>query len=470
VWADRRAGSRRISFLYEEQEKADLLMQGPVTGPLADFLVSSRWEDVPETVRHAARRSILNVFGTALGGSRDAAIAGALKVLDRFSGPREARVIGRSEKLDMLSAAFVNAASGNVLDFCDTHHPTIIHPSAPVAPALFALAESRKVSGAALLHAFVLGVEVECRLGNAVSPWHYKRGWHITSTCGVFGAGAAVAKILGFDRERVVWTLGNASAQSSGLVETLGTMAKSVGVGASARGGLSAAFFAQAGVTGPAEPVSGPRGFTTVMGHGANITEITEGPGWALLSNTHKPYPCGVVLFPVIDACLDLREANPGLRRDDIASIVVEGHSLLGERADRPSVTTGREAQVSAQHSVAAVLVHGKAGVEQFEDTYVSSAEVLALRKKVRVRELPGTPVEAARVTIELADGRTLQSFIEAGRGTPKRPMSDSDIESKVRELARYGCPGLDPSPLIDAMWSLDRNADAGSVMRLAVP
>lgn len=447
-------------------------MQGPVTGPLVDFITSSRGEDVPKAVRHAARRSILNVFGTALGGNRDVAVTGALKVLDRFSGPREASVIGRSEKLDMMSAAFVNAASANVHDFCDTHHPTIIHPSAPVMPALFALAETRKVSGAELLHAFVLGVEVECRLGNAVSPWHYKRGWHITSTCGVFGAAAAVAKVLGLDRERMTWTLGNASAQSSGLVETLGTMAKSIGVGASARGGLSAAFFAEAGVDGPAEPVSGPRGFTTVMGDAASLAVITGelGSRWELLANTHKPYPCGVVLFPVIDAVLELRDANPGLQFDAIQNIVVEGHSLLGERADRPSVTTGREAQVSAQHSVAAVLLYGKAGVEQFEDACVASHDVLALRRKVSVRELADTPVDAAHVTITLANGKVMQSFVEAGRGTPKRPMSDSDIEAKVRELARYGCPGLDPSPLIDAIWSLDRSTDAGAVMRLAVP
>jgi 2-methylcitrate dehydratase PrpD len=447
-------------------------MQGSVTGPLVDFLAASQWEDVPEAVRHAARRSILNVFGTALGGSRDVAIEGALKVLNRFSGSRDARVIGRPEKLDLMSAAFVNAASANVHDFCDTHHPTIIHPSAPVMPALFALAETQKVSGAALLHAFVLGVEVECRLGNAVSPWHYKRGWHITSTCGVFGVAAAAAKVVLLDRQQLGWALGNASAQSSGLVETLGTMAKSTGVGASARGGLMAAFFAQAGVDGPAEPVSGPRGFTSVMGNEATLAAITGelGTRWELLANTHKPYPCGVVLFPVIDAVLDLRGSNPELSVEAIARIVVEGHSLLGERADRPAVTTGREAQVSAQHSVAAVLIHGKAGVEQFEDACVASPDVLTLRQKVSVRELPGTPVEAARVTITLADGRALQSFVEAGRGTPKRPMSDADIETKVRELARYGRSGIDPSPLIDAVWSLDRNTDAGAVMRLAVP
>jgi 2-methylcitrate dehydratase PrpD len=447
------------------------MQHASVTATLADFLVSSRWEDVPDDVRHAGRRSILNFFGTALGGSRDAAIAGALAVLDRFSGAREASVIGRRERLDPLSAAFANAASGNVFDFDDTHHPTIIHPTAPVAPALFALAEAQPVSGAALLHAFVLGVEVECRLGNAVTPWHYRRGWHITSTCGVFGAAAAVAKLLALDTERLVWTLGNASAQSSGLVETLGTMAKSIGVGAAARGGLAAALFAQAGVTGPGEPIAGPRGFTAVMGDGANLDAITKGLGetWELRANTHKPYPCGVVLFPVIDACLELRARHPGLPLDAITAIKVEGHPLLRERADRPAVSTGREAQVSAQHSVAAALIHGVAGVAQFEDACVNSEEILTLRRRVRVADRAGTPVEAAHVTITLTDGRELTGYVAQGRGTPRRPMSDADIEVKVRELARHGCPGLDPAPLIDAVWSLDRTADAGALLRLAV-
>ncbi len=442
-----------------------------VTAALTDFLVSSRWEDVPDDVRHAARRSILNFFGTALGGSRDAAIAGTLAVLDRFSGARHASVIGRNDRLDMLSAAFINAASGNVYDFDDTHHPTIIHPTAPVAPALFALAESQPVSGAALLHAFVLGVEVECRLGNAVTPWHYRRGWHITSTCGVFGAAAAVAKLLAFDAGHVIWALGNASAQSSGLVETLGTMAKSIGVGAAARGGLGAALFAQAGVTGPAEPIAGPRGFASVMGDGANLDAITQGLGetWELMANTHKPYPCGVVLFPVIDACLELRARHPDVRPDAIADIAVEGHPLLRERADRPSVSTGREAQVSAQHSVAATLIHGVAGVAQFEDACVNSPDILPLRRRVKVVDRANTPVEAAHVTITLADGRELTAYVAQGRGTPQRPMSDADIEAKVRELARHGCPDLDPSPLIDAVWSLDRATDAGAIVRLAV-
>ena len=442
-----------------------------VTPRLAEFLVRSRWDDLPDWLRHEAKRALLNFFGTSLGGSRDAATERAASVLARFSGRPEASVVGRTERLDMLNAAFLNAVSGNVFDFDDTHHPTIIHPTAPVGPALFALAETRPISGAELLHAFVLGVEVECRLGNAVSPGHYKRGWHITSTCGVFGAAAAVGKILGLTAEQTVWALGNASAQSAGLVETLGSMAKSIGVGNAARGGILAALLAETGFTGPAEPIAGPRGFTPVMGENANLEAITGrlGETWELASNAYKPYPCGVVLNPVIDATFELRD-KVAPRRDRVAEILIEGHPLLRERADRPNVVTGREAQVSAQHSVAVVLIHNAAGVVEYSDSYVTSPDVLALRSKVRVADAPDISVDGARVTVRFDDGGTETAVVTQARGSLARPLTDAEIEAKLRQLARHGCPDLDPSPLIDAVWALDRAADAGAVMALTRP
>src|ERR1019366_7007037 len=163
-----------------------------VSERLAEFLCGARWEDIPAEVRHEAKRSLMNFFATSLGGCRDAAVETASAVLGQFAGRARATIIGRSESSDLLNAAFLNAMSANVFDFDDTHARTIIHPTAPVAPALFALAETSRLSGRQLLLAFVLGVETECRLGNAISPGHYKRGWHITSTCGVFGAAAAV--------------------------------------------------------------------------------------------------------------------------------------------------------------------------------------------------------------------------------------------------------------------------------------
>ncbi len=198
---------------------------------LGRFVAASDWSDIPPALRHEAKRSILNHLGCALGVARDPAVTTALRIMAAFAGAPVATVVGQGTKLDPMSAAFVNAIASNLLDYDDTHLATVIHPAAPVAPALFALAEQRGLSGAAVLHAFLLGGEVECRIGNAVSPGHYARGWHITATCGVFGAAAGCAKLLGLSAERTGHALGIAASQSAGLVENLPTGAKNVGVG-----------------------------------------------------------------------------------------------------------------------------------------------------------------------------------------------------------------------------------------------
>src|ERR1051325_2394620 len=280
-----------------------------VTQQLARFLTAHRPEDVPERVRHEAKRSLVNFFATALGGCRNEAVEILVAALADHFGPPRATIIGRGERTDALTAAFLNAVSSNVLDFDDTHLRTVIHPTAPVAPGLFALAERRPITGAALLHAFVLGVEVECRMGNALSPAHCGRGWHTTATGGVLGAAAAAGKLIGLDARLMAWALGTAATQSSGLVENLGTMSKSVGVGNSARNGLTAALLAECGLSGPDRPLEGPRGLAAVMSDGADLSMVVEGLGesWELMQNAYKPYPNGVVLHPVIDACLELR-------------------------------------------------------------------------------------------------------------------------------------------------------------------
>jgi 2-methylcitrate dehydratase PrpD len=441
------------------------------TEPLTRFVAASRWEDLPERVRHEAKRALVNFFGTALGGCNDTAVGHLAAVLSTFAGPQHASLIGRRERMDALNAAFLNAAAGNVLDFDDTHIPTVIHPTAPVAPALFALAELRPISGPALLHAFALGVEVECRLGNAVSPAHYDRGWHITSTCGVFGAAAAVGKAIGLDAPKLRAALGAASAQSSGLVETLGSMAKSVGVGGAARGGLLAALLAEQGLTGPERPIEGPRAFAAVMGDRPNLSAVTDGLGqrWEILANTYKPYPCGVVLNPVIDACLELRRRHD-VRPERVRKVAVRGNPLLAARADRPNVTTGREAQVSAQHSVAVALLWGEAGVAQFSDAAVRDPAVLAARTNVTVEQDPAIAVEAATVTLETVDRATLTVTIDHAKGSLAHPLTDAEIEAKCRALAAHGGSNVQPEPLIDALWSLDRAEDASCILRLAAP
>jgi 2-methylcitrate dehydratase PrpD len=461
------AGEKRFAMTAVQSN----VSEHSVTKHLARFIADTKPGDIPPRVRHEGKRALLNFFAAALGGCRDPAIDIGLCVLSGFAGSGTAPIIGRSERTDVLTAAFINAASGNVFDFDDTHIPTVIHPTAPVAPALLALASMQRVPGADLLNAFILGAEIECRIGNAVLPGHYRRGWHITATCGVFGAAAAAAKLLGLDARRLVWALGNASAQSSGLVETLGSMAKSIGVGNAARNGLLSALLAERGFAGPDHPLEGPRGFIAVTSDSCDLAPLTErlGSSWEILRNAYKPYPCGVVLNPVIDAALELRERH-GLQADQIHSVTVTGHPLLGERTDRPSPANGREAQVSAQHSVAVALLHGAAGVAQYADQAVGDSSTLALRAMVRIEADAAMAVGAARVAIRLHDGKEFDATVEHARGSLERPLTDAEIEQKLVTLAEHGCPALDPAPLADVIWSLEHVDDVRDVMRWAAP
>lgn len=445
---------------------------GPITGELARFVAASRWADIPMEVRHEAKRSLLNFFAVALSACHDPTIEKAAHTFKRFSAGADAAIIGRSNRTDILNAAALNAMSANVFDFDDTHVPTIIHPTAPIAPAILALAETLTITGTDFLTAFILGVETECRLGKAISPGHYARGWHITSTCGIFGAAMASGKLLGLDARQLTWAMGIASSQASGLVETLGTMAKSIGVGNSARNGLLSALLAQNDFDGPAQPLEGARGFLNVMGEPSDIAGVVDrlGARWEILSNTYKPYPCGVVLNPVVEACLDLSRrpelADNGLAR--IESIEIVGHPLLRQRTDRPDVSTGREAQVSAQHAVAVALARGKAGLAQFTDAEVLDSGLRALGQRVRFRDDESLGIEAASVTVRMRQGTAITVSIDVARGALGRPLADRDIEDKLRELCRYGQSGCDPEPLIAAVWALEKQNDAGSLMRLS--
>jgi 2-methylcitrate dehydratase PrpD len=444
---------------------------GPVTDSLSRFAATCRWEHIAPEVRHEAKRSLLNFFAVALAACQDPTIEKAVGIYRRFSAGNAATLIGRGERVDILNAAALNAMSANVFDFDDTHIPTIIHPTAPIAPALLALAETRPVTGPELMLAFVLGVEVECRLGNAISPGHYSRGWHITSTCGVFGSAIATGKILGLQARQFAWALGSASSQAGGLVETLGTMAKSVGVGNAARNGLLSALLAQADFDGPAQPLEGVRGFLNVVGDNPDIASSIRdlGARWEILHNTYKPYPCGVVLNPVIDACLAVsgRPELAGAGVDDIEVIEIVGHPLLRQRTDRPGIQTGRQSQVSAQHAVAVTLTRGKAGLEDFSDAAVEDPALRALGAKVRFVDDNRMSVESARVVIGIRGAPAVSSSVDIARGALARPLTDADLEAKLRELCRYGRSGRDPEALISAIWRLEELNDAGALMRL---
>ena len=446
-----------------------MLHKPGVTESLARFVVTTRWDDIPSPVRHQAKRSLINFFAVALAGCRTGPVEIALRSLAEFSGCKQATVVGRAERMDLLSAAFLNAASANVHDYCDTHLRTVIHPTAPVAPAVLALAEWRRLSGSDLLLAFVLGNEIQARIGLAISPSHYNRGWHITSTCGVFGAAAGAGKLLGLDARQLVSALGTASTQSSGLCECLGMPAKSVSVGNAARNGLWSALLAEKGFDGPAEPLAGRQGFYNAMGDTPDLSKVTDGlgQGFEIMATSYKPYPCGFVIHPVLDCVLDWRRERPSA---EVTRVVVRGNPLLAHRTDRPEISTGRESQVSVQHAAAAALVHGKAGLDQFTDACVNDPRVVELRRKVEVVRDSAFSTIAAAVEITTADGAQHHLSQSAARGSDVNPMSDQDLEQKLRTVAASWNPRQDVRPLIDAVWALDRSTDVSRLASLAVP
>jgi 2-methylcitrate dehydratase PrpD len=436
-----------------------------VSGIWGEFIARSQYQDVPASTVHEAKRSILNVFGTALGAAREPAVAAAIEVLRPFSGPPQATIIGWPERLDVLSASFINALSANIFEFDDTHLRTVIHPSAPVVPPLFALAELRGLSGVQIIHSYVLGVEMECRLGNSVSPNHYSRGWHITATCGVFGAAVASAKLLDLGSGQTANSIGIAASLSAGLVENLTTGAKNVGVGNAARNGVVAALMAERGYTAAPQALEGALGWALATGEQARIADLVVGLGenWELASNTYKPYPCGIVVHPVIDACFELRRKR-GIRAADINSVTVAGPPLLVARADR-AVRTERDAKVSVHHSVATAFLFDAAGLREYSSELVVDPKVAAIRSKVRVVVDPAIPLGGARVTVHTVGGDVVSEEVAYAQGSQELPMSDAQIETKVRNLADWGAKDCDVDHLIEAIWHLDEVADMSALM-----
>lgn len=446
-----------------------MLPRQGVTHDLARFVVDTNWQDLPEETRHEAKRALLNFFAVAIAGCRTEPVELALRTLGEFSGGRQASIIGRSERIDPLTAAFLNAAAANVFDYCDTHLPTVIHPTAPLAPALLAFSEMRKVNGPDFLLAFVLGCEIECRVGNAISPGHYPRGWHITSTCGVFGSAAGVAKLLGLDTPKTVWALGSAATQSAGLCECLGWPAKSVSVGNAARNGLLSALLAGKGFSGPPEPIAGAQGFLAVMGEPPDWSALLDGLGrsWQVANNSLKPYPSGFVIHPLLDLALDWRRAHPGLA---VERVEVRGNPLLLQRADRAGIATGREAQVSLQHCVAAALIVGRAGLDQLTDAAVADPKIRALRAKFACKADPAISTIAAEMDLWTTDGKKHALSTKAARGSVANPLKDAEIEAKLRDEARRWKPGHDVQKLIDAVWSLEKSDDVSTLAALTRP
>lgn len=428
-----------------------------VTKTLAAYVVDAKAEDTPQAVRTEAVRSLLNWAGCAIGGSGHETVDRALAAVTPFAGKPEASLFGRPEKIDVLNAALLNGIASHVFDFDDTHLKTIIHPAGPVASALAALAQIRPMTGAELLHAFILGVEVECRIGNAVYPAHYDIGWHITGTAGVFGAAAAAGKILGLNAQQMTWALGIAGTQSSGFREMFGTMCKSFHPGRAAQNGLLSAFLAQQNFTSSDRVLEAPRGFAHVMSAARDFGEITEGLGehFEISLNTYKPFACGIVIHPSIDGAIQLRNENK-LTADMVDKVELRVAPLVLELTGKKTPRTGLEGKFSVFHSVAVAIIDGAAGEREYSDAKVVDPTVVKLRDSVGAVIDKGLRDDEAYLTVFLKDGRKLERHVPHALGSLERPMSDADLDAKFMGL----CDGVIAKDHAEQVLALYRRAE----------
>jgi 2-methylcitrate dehydratase PrpD len=369
--------------------------------------------------------------GCAVGASNHPAVNAALAAMRMLEPSKQASVLGRADRLDMAGAALVNGIASHTHDFDDTHLKTIIHPAGPVASAALALAEVRGAAGQALIDALVLGIDVACRIGNMIYPAHYDRGWHITGSTGMFGAAAACARLLALDAQQTQMALGIAASQPVGLREQFGTMTKPLHPGAAARAGLTAALLASQGFTASPRAIEAARGFAQVVSDKTDWNEITSelGSRFEISFNSYKPFACGVVVHPAIDACAQMR--GRGIGPEQIERIELKVHPLVLELCGHKEPGDGLQAKFSVFHASAAGLIFGRAGVAEFSDAIVARADVIALRRKVVASVDARIAEDAVDATAVLVDGSRVRIVVEHAVGSYENPMSDAALDAK---------------------------------------
>ena len=438
-----------------------------VTRTLANYLVKARYEDLPAPVRKEAQRTLLNWAGCAIGGSRHETVDIAVAALAPFSGPGQASVLGRKEKLDVLHASLMNGISSHIFDYDDTHLRTIIHPAGPVASAILAYAEYKPVSGRDFLNALVLGIETECRIGNAVWPNHYDIGWHITGTAGVFGAAAAVGKLMGLNQQQMVWALGLATSQPVGLREMFGSMTKSFHPGRAAQNGFTAALLAAKNYTSSDQGIEATRGWANTVSTVQHFSEITGklGQTYEISINTYKPFACGIVIHPTLDACIQLRNENK-LTGDQIQSVNLKVHPLVLELTGKKTPQTGLEGKFSIYYAAAIALMQGAAGERQFTDKLAKDPAVMALRDKISAAADSTIRPEQVRVVVTTKDGRKLEKYVQDAIGSVKKPMTDAALEAKFTDLADGVIPAAKARKVMDLCWGVEKLASAGEIAK----
>ena len=430
----------------------------PITRILARYAAESRYDALPPAVQHEGLRAFVNWVGCAAGGAREDVVERMLEVLAEYNGGQQATVIGRRERLDILNAALINSLSSAALAFNDTHYASVAHPTSPVAAAALALAETRPVSGRDLIHAIVLGVELQCRIGLVLCkpPAEVSVGLSMQGLVGGIGAAVAAGKLMAFGEDAMCRAIGYAINQSAGLREAHATMGSPFTPGHMARCGLFAALLAERGLTINDTMIEGVKGFAVSYGSNANLEAAVEqlGESFEMLSVAYKPYPSGFVTHPVIDVCLDIARTRSYDPRA-IERVELAVNPLTIKLCNRPEPKDRAQAMVSFQHWAAVSLLFKAAGVAQVTETMVQDPQVSALRLKIVADAREDVEREAARARVSLRDGTVYEASVDRCIGAAGRPISDEDITRKTRGQLQAIYADSACERIIEAAWRI---------------
>lgn len=410
----------------------------PLTRALARYAREVRWEALPETVRAEAGRAFLNWMGCVLGGCREPAVQAAIAAGRLTGGGTAATIIGHGTRTDLATAAFVNCLSSAILAFDDTHLATVTHPTGPVAAAILAYAETTPVTGEAFLNALSLGMEIECRLSNALllPPARANAALYVTGLSGPVGAAAALGRLMGLDETRMTWCLGLAGSMAAGFRATHGAMSGLFVPAHAARNAVMAATLAASGFSCMENILESDRGFLELFSPGADPAVALDGLGqrFEVLANAYKPYPAGIVVHAVVDACLDAMRDVPATATPRAIRLTVP--PLSQALADRPQPRDFFEAQISLQHWAAHACLRRSAGIEALRAEAIDASGVKALREQVSILPDPGFGRGEAAVRVDLDNGDRREAHVRHARGSAARPMTDEELDAKFRGQA----------------------------------
>ena len=441
----------------------------PVTDALVEFALNLDAASLPPVVIEATSLAFTDWLGTAIRGSSEPLAEALGAVITATGGERQATVVGGGARTSALLAVLANGAQAHALDFDDTHIPSLVHGSSPVAPVVLALGEWRRVSGLEALAAFVAGFEMETRIGRLLGHPLASRGWHATAVLGTFGAATAAGKLLGLTSAQMRHGLGIAGTQAAGLEQSFGTMCKPLHPGKAAMNGLLAALLAQQNFTGPVEILESPGGLGGTFLGMSDLSSVLDGLGthFEILENSIKPYAGCLLTHATIDAGRAIR-AEDGPAPEAIASVECWVYPLGLKVAAHESPRTGLEAKFSLAFCAALSLLRGEAGEAEFTDAVVHDPRLGRLAERVRLEADGSLAENEAWMTVRLTDGRTLTRHVKAARGTAANPLTRAEIEGKFRRLAG-GVLGVDGTErLVEALRGLPALGTFGVIAPLA--